>query len=218
MFEHGGRTWACPSLGWSSEPNRINIVKKRRKMLRPGLSLLTLWVCCWENTAQWSIHQTHSFAGMPASPLEVFSVSTLCVLCGSCCFGSFHCVRWPDWRRGEGRAPQQPGLSRFAGCPEDTSRERTLTTEKCPPPGLVPFSMVSIPVYKQVRVMALCKILPLALHLEWVGNSARARDKGPAPHDVPMTLLSPRFLPAEWQECCSPPSFRAPPLVSSVSS
>lgn len=33
-------------------------------------------------------------------------------------------------------------------------------------PGLVPFSIVSIPIYKQAKVMALCKILPLALHLE----------------------------------------------------
>lgn len=36
-----------------------------------------LWVCCWQNTVQWSIHQTHSFAGIPASPLEVFSSLSL---------------------------------------------------------------------------------------------------------------------------------------------
>lgn len=217
MFEHGGRTWACPSLGWSSELNRINIVKKRRKMLRPGLSLDCLSLLLGEYSTM--IHPPDTLirrnASQPFGSL-LFSVSTLCVLCGFCSFGSFHCVRWPDWRWGEGRALQQPDLSKFVGCPENTSRERTLTTERCPQGwSLLVWSQFP---FIQVKVMALCKILPLALHLEWVENSPRARDKGPAPQDVPLTLLSPRFLPAEWQECCLPPSFRAPPLVSSVSS
>lgn len=137
-------------------------------MLRRGLSLLTLFFESAVGRIQYSdpsTRHTHSQEYQPVRWKLLFSVSSLCVLCGSCSFGSFHCVRWPDWRWGEGRALQQPGLSRFAGCPEDTSREGTLTTERCPP-GLVPFSIVSIPIYKQVKVMALCKILPLALHSE----------------------------------------------------
>lgn len=85
----GGRTWVCPSLGWSSKPNRINSQEEEAYAKVRALSLDSLSLLLGEYSTV--IHPPDTLicrnASQPLGSL-LFSVSTLCVLCGSCSLGA----------------------------------------------------------------------------------------------------------------------------------